>query len=239
MGWTIGVASDSGKATAVQVNSTNGGVILFPGAGSGTTNVSLAAHDYEFLAMRYDGSNFRVTEVTPATATLMGMSGSDFSLNRFNFPNTSTYVAQSSDGGNVLSSYNTNTGLIVTLPVTSTIYQGWTMGFMTDNGRPLTVQVNGNALEKILIPTQGGLPNSSITLGTGNYEFVELKFDGANYRIVASTPQTINAYGGLISQGTPVSSSTPCNLGQLQADANYVYICTAPNAWKRAPLSPF
>ncbi|WP_146126987.1 hypothetical protein [Labrys okinawensis] len=38
---------------------------------------------------------------------------------------------------------------------------------------------------------------------------------------------------------TPASSSAPCTAGTQQADANYVYVCVAPNSWKRAALSSF
>ncbi len=237
MGWTIGLTNDGGKIANVQTNAASGGHILFPGGSA--TSASLANGNYEFLALRFDGSNFRLTEATPGTATLMGVTGADFSLNRFNFPAAPTYVAQPLDGGNVLSSYNSGSGLSVTLPATGALYPGWTMGFMTDNNKPLNVNVNGGAGEKILIPAQGGLSTGSMTLGPGNYEFVQLKFDGSNYRVVSATPQTINAVGGLITPGTPASSTATCNVGQLQADGNYLYFCVAPNSWKRSALSSF
>ena len=63
----------------------------------------------------------------------------------------------------------------------------------------------------------------SVTLAGQNYEFLQLRFDGNNFRVVNATPQTINTLGGLISPGTPASSTTTCNVGQLQADINYLY----------------
>ncbi len=38
---------------------------------------------------------------------------------------------------------------------------------------------------------------------------------------------------------TPASSSAPCAAGQIGADAKYIYVCVAPNTWKRSPLSSF
>ena len=38
---------------------------------------------------------------------------------------------------------------------------------------------------------------------------------------------------------TPAKSSSPCSTGQLGADHNYVYICVAPNTWRRSALSSF
>jgi hypothetical protein len=39
--------------------------------------------------------------------------------------------------------------------------------------------------------------------------------------------------------GTPASSSTACQTGQVEADSNYLYFCTAPNSWKRSAWSSF
>ena len=239
MGWTMGLASDNGKTMSVQVNGTSGGHILYPGNSTATT-ASLAPGNYELMVLRFDGSNFRVSEATPATAAAIGMAGSTPDINRWNFPAAASYAAAPSDNGNALSSYNTTAGLTVTLPSTTAIGPGWTMGFATDNGKPLSVQVNGVSGGSILEPAQGGSSAASIALAAGqNYEFLQLRFDGSNFRITSATPQTINDLGGLISVGTPASSTAACAAGQLQADSEYLYFCAAPNTWKRAALSSF
>ncbi len=56
----------------------------------------------------------------------------------------------------MLSSYNTTRGLTVTLPSTTGLSPGWSMGFATDNGKGLTIQVNGTSGGHILYP----LPNA-------------------------------------------------------------------------------
>jgi Pectate lyase superfamily protein len=239
MGWTFGLATDNGKTMSVQVNGSSGGHILYPGNSTAVT-ATLASGNYELLVLRFDGSNFRVTDATPATAAAIGMMGSTPDINRWNFPTAGTYAAAQTDNGNVLSSYNTAAGLTVTLPTTTAITPGWTMGFATDNGKSMSVQVNGVSGGSILEPARGGTAASSITLATGqNYEFLQLRFDGSNFRVTALTPQTNNDLGGLISSGTPASSSASCSAGQLQADANYVYFCIAANTWKRTALSAF
>ncbi len=239
MGWTLGLTTDNGKTMSVQVNGTSGGHILYPGIGAAVA-ATLASGSYELLVLRFDGSNFRVTEATPATATAIGMVGSTSDINRWNFPTAATYAAAQSDNGNALSSYNTSAGLTVTLPSTTALTPGWTMGFATDNGKPVNVQVNGVSGGSILEPARGGTAANSVSLAAGqNYEFLQLRFDGSNFRLTTATPQTINDLGGLISPGTPASSTASCNAGQLQADTNYVYFCTAPNTWKRTALSTF
>lgn len=238
MGWTIGITTDSSKSASVQVNGTAGGRILFPGGGAGATSASLASGNYELLVVQFDGSNFRIVEATPATANQIGIAGNVTGVNRWNFPAVGTYTASQADNGNALSSYNTpTTSLIVTLPSTTSIGIGWIMGFATDNGKTMTVQVNGGAGEKILIPAAGGTSSNSITLASGqNYEYAALQFDGSNFRVAAATPQTLNNLGGLISSGSPASSSA-CTTNQMTHDSDYLYICTAPNTWKRAPIT--
>jgi hypothetical protein len=226
MGWTIGIASDSNKTASVQVNGTSGGHILFPGGGAIATSASLASGNYELLVLQFDGSNFRVIEATPATATQIGISGNSPGINRWSFPSVGTYAASQSDNGNAVSSYNTPaSSLIVTLPSTTSIAAGWTMGFATDNGKTMTVQVNGAVGEKILVPALGQ-----------NYEFATLQFDGSNFRIVEATPQTLNNLGGLITAGSPASSSA-CTTNQITHDSQFLYICTASNTWKRVAIT--
>ena len=238
MGWTIGIASDSNKTAAVQVNGTSGGHILFPGSGAAVTSASLASGNYELLVLQFDGGNFRVVEATPATATQIGITGNAPGINRWSFPAVSTYAASQSDNGNAVSSYNTPAAsLVVTLPSTTSIGAGWTMGFATDNGKTMAVQVNGGAGEKILVPAGGGTSSNSLTLAGGqNYEYAALQFDGSNFRVVAATPQTLNNLGGLISAGSPASSST-CTTNQITHDSDYLYICTGPNTWSRVAIT--
>jgi hypothetical protein len=238
MGWTIGIASDSNKTASVQVNGASGGHIVFPGSGAIATSASLASGNYELLVLQFDGSNFRVVEATPATATQIGISGNAPGINRWSFPAVGTYAASQSDNGNAVSNYNTPTSLlIVTLPATTSIGTGWIMGFATDNGKTMTVQVNGAAGEKILIPAGGGVSSNSINLAVGqNYEYAILQFDGSNFRVVAATPQTLNNLGGLITASSPASSSA-CTTNQMTHDSSFLYICTATNTWKRVPIT--
>jgi len=223
MGWTIGIATDANKIASVQVNSTAGGHILFPGSGATATSASLASANYELLILQFDGSNFRVIEATPATASLLGVSGSTSGIKNRAFPSVSTYAAAQSDNGNALSSYNTpTTSLTVTLPSTSAIGSGWMMGFATDNGKSMTVQVNGASGGRILYPAGAtGTAGTSVTLASTNYEFLVLQFDGSNFRIVSITPRSAAMLGMLgheITTGaTPVLGSGSSDCGSSPA----------------------
>jgi hypothetical protein len=240
-GWSIGFATDNDKGLTVQVNGTSGGNILYPRtAASGVTSASLAENRHEFLVLQYDGSNFRVVQATPATAQAIGMAGPG-ALGRWLFPAASAYIAGLSDNGAAISSFNSPlTYMAVTLPPVGAITAGWTIGIASDNGKATSVQVDGGAGEKILIPgTPGAQTSLSLSTNSSGYELVVLQFDGSNFRVVSTTPQTGNASGMSMLIGTPSSSSAPCQTGALQSDSDYLYVCTAPNTWKRAAWSSF
>jgi len=56
--------------------------------------------------------------------------------------------------------------------------------------------------------------------------------------VASATPQTINLLGGLITAGSSASSS-PCTTNQMMHDSQYLYICTAPHAWKRVLIGGY
>jgi hypothetical protein len=188
--------------------------------------------------LQFDGSNFRLLQVTPASAAAIGLAGGTC-IDKWVFPAVSTYSAGLTDCGAFLSNYNTPiASLTVTLPATTAIAAGWRMGFASDNGKSLTVQVNATAGGNILMPGTRGA-QTALTLYGQNYELLELEFDGSNFRIASATPATASANGMGPATGTVSSSANPCQTGQLQFDSNYLYACTAPNTWKRAAWSSF
>lgn len=219
MGWTIGIATDGNKTASVQVDGTSGGRILYPGSGAAVTSASLAGSNYELLVLQFDGSNFRVVEATPATATLLGITGNAPGINRWGFPAVGTYAASQRDSGIAISSYNAPTSsLTVTLPPTNSLGAGWTMGFATDNNRTIAVQVNGSSGGKILYPAGAtGTAGNSVTLASVNYEFLALQFDGSNFRIVSLTPRSAAALGmfghQIMTGATPMVGSGPGDCG--------------------------
>jgi hypothetical protein len=199
MGWMIAVATDGNKAASVQVNGGAGGHILYPGSSTTKTSASLANGNYEFLALQFDGANFRVVQATPATAALIGTTGSGAGINRWSFPAVDSYAASQSDNGNTVSSYNTpGNGLRVILPSTSLINAGWMMGFATDNGKTMTIQTNGTQGGQILYPAGAdGTSSGSVMLAAANHEFLILQFDGSGFRVLSATPRTTSALGML------------------------------------------
>lgn len=241
-GWSIGFATDDGKGATVEVNGTSGGQILYPKTlAAGVSSVSLAGNRHEFLVLQYDGGgNFRIVQATPATAQAIGMAGPG-AIGRWLFPAASAYTAALADNGAAISSFNSPASFMaVTLPPVGAISAGWTIGIASDNNKATSVQVNGGAGEKILVPgTQGAQNALSLSTNAGGYELVVLQFDGSNFRVAAVTPLSANGNGMSVLIGTPASSSASCQTGALQSDGVYLYFCAAPNTWKRAALSSF
>ncbi len=237
-GWTLAIANDNNKIAAVQVNPTNGGNILYPGSGAAVTSLQLAAGNYEMALLQFDGADFRVVRLTPASAAAIGLTGSGCAA-KWIFPAVSSYAAGPTDCGTTISNFNSPiASLTVTLPSTTAVAAGWSMSFATDNNKTLSVQVNGTSGGAILIPGTRG-SQSALTLYGGNYEVVRLEFDGSNFRIMSTTPATASANGMFPATGAPASSSAACQTGQVEFDASYFYACTAPNTWKRSALSSF
>lgn len=195
-GWSMGFATDQGKPLSVQVNATAGGTILYPLVNAAPkTSLTLAGNAYEYLTLQYDGSgNFRVEQVTPATAQLLGLAGTG-AIGRWSFPSSSAYSAGVGDNGSAISAYNSPLSyLTVTLPQTTAINAGWTLAVANDNGKLASVQVNAANGGHILFPGSGAGTNS-VPLAPGNYETALLQFDGSNFRLVQATPATAAAIG--------------------------------------------
>jgi hypothetical protein len=244
-GWSIGFATDNGRGLTVRTNATAGGHILFPGAGAFETSVAMAGGfpgqvAYEAMVVQYDGSgNFRILSATPSTAGQLQMLGTS-GINRYSFPSGSTaYNATFADNGNMISSANSPSSFMaVTLPSTTTLSPGFTIGIQCDSSKTMSVQTQGFAVG-ILVPGTGAVSSFSLAPACSLLENAILQWDGQYFRIVSMTPISLSLLGGTLPNFTPPTSSSPCTTSEIEHDASYLYICTAPNTWKRAPLTSF
>ena len=191
-GWTIGFATDNGKGMTVVAPS---GAIL--AGGKSLASITLGAGNYEYLQLQSDGNNFRIVSATRNTRLINGFDPPPWPSN-WMYPSTPGYAATLGDNGNILSSYNTSSGLTVTLPATTTLPTGWSMGFATDNTKPLSIHVNATSGGHIVWPGSGGAATTLALANTsqGAYEFLVLQYDGAgNFRVVEMTPATAQTIG--------------------------------------------
>jgi hypothetical protein len=63
-------------------------------------------------------------------------------------------------------------------------------------------------------------PDSKLHVSSGT-----LKIDGTN------------ALFSIVTSSTIVTATDACTLGDIRRDADYIYVCTATNTWKRATLA--
>ena len=91
----------------------------------------------------------------------------------------------------------------------------------------------------MVTPTQG-IAFGDETSGTYGTTYLAASNTFFNYTqggtLAFSVPAAGVTHGPLV---TPASSSATCTTGDREADASYVYVCTATNTWKRAALSSF
>ena len=212
-GWNLYIGTTSGNKTRQNAapltlgsNFTEplGGLVA--GAPPPSTNTAPAAYiidggrvllsyliggsNYQTATLSSDGSNYRV--VSASTETRLHNGATSGYPARTLFPGGPGYQATQADNGYVITSGATAGGLTVTLPPTTAIAAGWTVRFNRDGGRLMIVQTNATSGGAIAFP--GGTTNS-LELAPHNYEFVELQYDGAVYRVVAISPATAGLIG--------------------------------------------
>lgn len=72
--------------------------------------------------------------------------------------------------------------------------------------------------------TFADLPNGKIVYDKATSK--HHRYDGAAFHMI-----------GFIEVGTPASASAAGTQWQVKMDGSYIYVCTAPNAWKRVALT--
>lgn len=177
--WTMGFGTDNGRG--IIVNAPVGVYIL---AGQKTlTSFTLPSNDnFEFAALGSDGINFRLISMTRGSSILNGLTGVAGGEN-WAFLYSSGYSATVQDNGKVLSSSLTGGAMTITLPPTSLLPTGWTVGLYADTGNPITLQVNGVSGGSILTLEGRSVSSYGLNSAYGRAE-LDLQFDGGNFRIL-------------------------------------------------------
>lgn len=153
-------------------------------------------------------------------------------------------MTQSVDGNvgvilnNTSTSVNANTGFQAKSDMLNYL-SIWAYG----SGRTNTIfgKVIGN---KTTIVTQGvdctgmllgNLTNVPITVGINNASIAEITLTESAWSIPLKTTQLkLSALNT-----APASATATGTTGEIRIDANYIYICTATNTWKRTALTTF
>ena len=85
--------------------------------------------------------------------------------------------------------------MAVTLPSTTAVAMGWTIGIATDGNKAAAVQVNAASGGRILYPGSGATVTSA-SLAAANYELLVLQFDGEQFSGRSGDTQRRRLYWG-------------------------------------------
>jgi hypothetical protein len=117
------------------------------------------------------------------------------------------------------------------------------LGSIQLNGDPVNGSIdigntaNSSATPYIDLNGFGSAQNNVRMINDANGQLTINTVTGGNLQVNASGVYTSGSFH--VNLATPSSSSAPCTVGQIGADANYIYVCVAANQWKRSGLSSF
>ena len=85
----------------------------------------------------------------------------------------------------------------------------------------------------------GGTPTVSLlgldTSKSGNEQFIRVGFNNLKANLQSTVEVTEFKFSSLSTP--PTSASDTGALGEVRIDADYIYVCTATDTWKRAALT--
>jgi hypothetical protein len=152
-------------------------------------------------------------------------------------------VLLTADAANTLALRNGTNAQTFRLYNTFTDASNFERGFMRWNSNTLEIgtEAGGTGTARNLTLTSAATTAISCASGGG----VNLQFNGSNrFQIfntstICSTIFRISSGGGLRIEAasTPASSTATGTTGDIRWDADYIYVATATNTWKRAALS--
>ncbi len=212
--WTMGFGTDSGHGVIINAP---GGVYILAGQKTLTSLTMPSNTNYEFLSLGSDGTNFRLISATRQTALLNGLIGSAAGGESWTYLASAGYSATAADNGHTLTSALTGGATTITLPSTSLLPNGWTIGLYQDLSNAITVQVNGVSGGSIL--TLDNKSQSSYAIAPSLPRgFANLQFDGANFRVVSVAihpPVDAVLDLGFVGDGTTSNSTALASLFAL------------------------
>jgi hypothetical protein len=117
------------------------------------------------------------------------------------------------------------------------------LGSVSVNGDPVNGSVdvgnpaNNSATPYIDLNGFGTSQNNVRMINDANGQLTINTLTGGNLQVNANGVFTTASFH--VNLATPSSSSAPCTVGQIGADAKYIYVCVATNTWRRSALSSF
>src|ERR1700733_2140046 len=117
------------------------------------------------------------------------------------------------------------------------------LGSVSVNGDPANGSIdvgnpaNNSATPYIDLNGFGTSQNNVRMINDANGQLTINTLTGGNLQVNAQGVFTTASFH--VNLATPSSSSAPCTVGQIGADAKYIYVCVATNTWRRSALNSF
>jgi hypothetical protein len=117
------------------------------------------------------------------------------------------------------------------------------LGSVSVNGDPANGSIdvgnpaNNSATPYIDLNGFGTSQNNVRMINDANGQLTINTLTGGNLQVNAHGVFTTASFH--VNLATPSSSSAPCTVGQIGADAKYIYVCVATNTWRRSALNSF
>lgn len=231
----IAIGRDSGASNGFTL-----AIGMFAGSGVNTGYANMAIGNYTMQANGSGAENTAIGEQalrynTSGTGTVAVGNGT-LNANTTGYNNTavgqaamasnttgerSTVIGSSAGydlttgGYNIIIGYNTGRG--ITTGVTNTIIGSQITGLAANLSNHVIIG-DGNGNKRIVVDASG-----YVGLGTNVTPTSAIDTDGSTLRLRTSR--------------TPASATAAGNAGEICWDADYIYVCTATNTWKRAAIT--
>lgn len=124
---------------------------------------------------------------------------------------------------------NTYTATISPAPTAYTLGDSYIIRIMSANTATPSINLNGLGAKPIVKNGSQGIIAGELRAG----QIYRFTYDGNNFQVTGHT----TVFSDRILTGTPASAAATGTIWDIRADADYIYVCTATNTWKRAALT--
>jgi len=211
-GWGMGFSTGNGHGVIVNAPV---GTYIYAGGKTMTSFAAPSNTNSEYFALNSDGVNFYLVSSTQATAQFNGIVGAAGG-NVWRFIYATGYAATLPDNGSNLTSRWSGGPLTITLPSTTLIPNGWSIGLYSDGGNPITIQPNGVSGGTIVGPAGVAVAAYTVPQGTVGVaaNFALLSFDGGAFRVLSpSITQTTYSSNAALKAALPGVATTVYRAG--------------------------
>ena len=218
----LGDISGAGEGATLEVDNTEGYVRVV--GGLNLTDALTFENDIEILSSEAAVDWFDVSDFSLATSTSIYLESNLITLDRYDSGN-GNLVATSWDA-----SFNSVTANGVTLTGDQDL-----SGYLLNTTDTLTgdLTVTGNVIANQNIYTNGNL----LQISAGGNGATVIQINDSQGKFTLNGEVEVESLSVSSLNTAPASATATGTLGEIRYTADYIYVCTATNTWKRTSLS--